>query len=607
MDGTRTLLHADYFPQVLRSDAFTLGINGIYNGRKFNPLSPRNPVVATVLDGNNNSATHQQSSVGSEGWTSYNMAPNVPHTVRARETQDCTTCHLSKAKDNNAWLAQVFGEGTNGYSYMGDYAWVGEPGLLKGIRVSYGYEPQPVIGSNMQRIIDPAKFNEFVKSGRRYDKVRYATPGAAGKTYGSAELVGATHPNAMIARGEWIFVADGPGGFKVYDSANIDSKRTSQKVLLAPFALGNQVVVHTKNATGMDMPGTGPMDLNRPQLDLNHEQVRWQGFRYAFVSDSQEGLIVVDINTFFDRDIQNNYIKRAVTFTPGGALTGALSIKIAGNYAYIACGHGGLKVVDISDPVHPKLAGSVGAPYLTDTRAVQVQFRYAFVADGTGGMKVLDLSDMANPKPVEGSIARIPEARSLYLMKSFAYVAAGKNGLAIVDIEHPEKLGEPKFFSANGQINDTNAVVVCATYASYFAYLADGVNGMHVVRLVEADQTPNHLGWSPEPVPMLIGTYKTDHEKDHPVMCVGEGHRRDRVTDEAGHQLASASRIGSRVMNWDDMKKLLYDSRGNLITVTDSRPKKARGDWGNLPVPPAAWTPDPSPYTKVDDKIQGMR
>jgi hypothetical protein len=28
---------------------------------------------------------------------------------------------LSKTKDNNAWLAQVVGQGTNGYNFIGNY------------------------------------------------------------------------------------------------------------------------------------------------------------------------------------------------------------------------------------------------------------------------------------------------------------------------------------------------------------------------------------------------------------------------------------------------------------------------------------------------------
>jgi len=591
--------------QVLRNDAFTMGIGGVWNGRKFSPSSPRNPVVVTVLDGNNNAGTNQQSSVGSEGFINNYMAPNVPHTVRARETYDCTTCHLSKNKDNNAWLAQVLGQGTNGYNFVGDYEWIGVPGSIRGVRVSYGYEPQPVIGSNMQRIMDPDKYNEFLKAGRRLDKVRYSTPGAAGKDFASAQTSGSNTPNCVIAKGEFLFVADGPGGFKVNDISAVDAKKNAQKVLLTPFAFGDSLHLATKNATWVDMPAPGPMDFGRPQSTVNMEEKRWDGFRYAYVTDSTEGLIVVDCNTFFDRDVSNNSLRRSVTFNPGGALNGARFVKVAGNYAYVALGHNGLQVVDISDPTHPKLAGRIGSPDLVDTRSVQIQFRYAFVADGTGGMKVLDTSDLANPRIVPGASVAIPEARSLFVMKSYAYVAAGKNGVAIVDIEKPETPGQAQFFSANGQINDCNMVTVAATYASYFAYIADGVNGMRIVRLVEADQTPNHLGWSPPPTPMLIATYATGGK---PCLSIWEGMRRDHVADESGHQIAMSGRLGSHVLDAADVHKLLYDSHGQLIVVSDSHPRRNRADWGNLPVPPAAWTPDPAPVTtKPVGPPQAMR
>ncbi|MHB2016192.1 MAG: hypothetical protein ACYCW6_04520 [Candidatus Xenobia bacterium] len=588
-----TRLHAEYFPQVLRSDGFTLGINGVWSGHKFSPISPRNPVVVTVFDGNNNDGTHQQSSVGSEGWSSYHVAPNVPHTVRARETLDCTSCHLSAQKDNNAWLAQVFGIGTNGYDYVGDYMWTGFPGSARGVRVSYGYEPQPIIGSNMQRIMDPKKYNEFVKKGRRLDKVFYASPGSAGKAFPPAQVLTLNHPNCVENRGEFLFVADGPGGVKVCDIANVDAKKAAQKVLIDPFMFGNKVRMATHNATWLDMSVSGPMDFGRPQLAINQEPERWSGLRYAYITDSVEGLIVMDVNTFFDRNVQNNYIGRAATFNPNGALTGAVHVRVAGSYAYVSCGKNGLAVVDISDPLHPQLTARIGAP-LVDARCCQIQFRYAFVADGPGGLKVLDTSDLAHPKVV--TTVAMPDARFVYLMKSYAYVAAGANGIGIIDIEKPETPGAPKYFSANGQINDCNMIVTAATYASYFAYVADGKNGMRVIRLTEADQTPGHLGWSPEPVPELIATYMPENHQ--PALCVAEPNRRDRVTDESGHQLAMSSRLGSHVLLADDMKKLLYDSHGRLIVVNDQRPRRSRNNWGNLTPPPAAWTPDPDPLAK---------
>ena len=77
-------MHGALCVTVVVKAAFTLGINGIYSGRKFNPISPRNPVVVTVLDGNNNAATHQQSSVGSEGWST---APSATTRLKARKTR----------------------------------------------------------------------------------------------------------------------------------------------------------------------------------------------------------------------------------------------------------------------------------------------------------------------------------------------------------------------------------------------------------------------------------------------------------------------------------------------------------------------------------------
>ena len=143
-------------------------------------------MVVTVLDGNNNAGDESAVVGGVRGLASTTTwLPTCRTPCRLREPYDCTTCHLSKNKDNNTWLAQVLDQGTNGYNFVGDYEWIGVPGSIRAVRVSYGYEPQPVIGSNMQRIMDPDKFNEFLKAGRRLDKSSgYSTPeDYAGKDY----------------------------------------------------------------------------------------------------------------------------------------------------------------------------------------------------------------------------------------------------------------------------------------------------------------------------------------------------------------------------------------------------------------------------------------
>jgi len=61
-------------------------------------------------------------------------------------------------------------------------------------------------------------------------------------------------------------------------------------------------------------------------------------------------------------------------------LSGARRITIAGTYAYILCDRG-LVVVDISNPLDPRVTAEIGAPDLVEPQGVAVQFRYAFVVD----------------------------------------------------------------------------------------------------------------------------------------------------------------------------------------------------------------------------------
>src|SRR6202020_2180622 len=111
----------------------------------------------------------------------------------------------------------------------------------------------------------------------------------------------------------------------------------------------------------------------------------------------------VNINTLADRDPRNNNLKRALTWNPDGVLNGARHIVMGGYYAYIATPRG-LVVVNLNDPMNPKVAAQVALP---DMRASALQFRYLFVTDARG-LEVLDITKMDQPKPIEG--ARLPLA-----------------------------------------------------------------------------------------------------------------------------------------------------------------------------------------------------
>jgi hypothetical protein len=193
---------------------------------------------------------------------------------------------------------------------------------------------------------------------------------------------------------------------------------------------------------------------------------------------------------------------------------------------------------------------------------VQAQFRYAFACDDDG-IKVLDITELSRPRLV--SMLPMHDARSIYLARTYAYVAAGKAGLVILDIERPEQPRVDQVYHAGGCINDLNDVKLGITYVSEFAYLADGKNGLRVVQLT-SPETPGNYGFSPRPTPQLIATFKLPLGGH--ALTISKGVDRDRAVDESGNQIGVFGRVGARPLNAEEQRKM-YQHNGRLWTVSD--------------------------------------
>ncbi|HEX8765052.1 MAG TPA: hypothetical protein VF740_07815, partial [Candidatus Acidoferrum sp.] len=250
-------------------------------------------------------------------------------------------------------------------------------------------------------------------------------------------------------------------------------------------------------------------------------------------------------------------------FNPGGALTGARRIAIAGTFAYVLT-EKSLVVVDLDNPLAPRVTATIGAPALSEPRGIAVQFRYAFVVDHDG-LKVLDVTDLAQPKPVAHVLVPFEDARNVYVARTYAYVSAGKQGLAIVDVEKPDAPKLDQTYNAEGQLNDVNDVKIGMVAASVFAFAADGKNGMRVLQIISPWDDPGHFsGFSPRPTPKLIATARTRG----PALAISKGIDRDRAVDESGNQLAVFGRRGARPLNQAEAQAL-YLRNGQLYRVTD--------------------------------------
>ena len=558
-EGLMTRNYTSYNFQVLRDDSYFLGVDGTVTGHRVAPARSSCAVLVSSQNANREWLYYEQQTISAEGFSGQAFSTFVPHTVRAKETKQCSDCHVSAANDNNAWMAQVLLQGTNFMNFMGRYIFVatGNKGF-EAITVAEHDEPEAIYGSDLQRLAYPDNYKRFVAAKRQLAPV-------------------AEHEGTIFdiqARGEYAYTANGKGGLRVYDIANIDNKGFSERMTTAPVSpIGQRFYVPTKDAMAVATPTTLGVDPLRAKVKENEEQAIHPMYGFLYVADKEEGLVIIGtpdlkakspgVGTLLDGNPANNFLKRGLTFNPDGVLTGARRITIAGTFAYILTNKA-LVVVDLDNPLTPKVTATIAAPVLNDPRAVAVQFRYAFVVD-RDGMKVLDVTNLAQPKIVPNALVPFEEARSVYVARTYAYVSAGKQGLAIVDVEKPDAPKLDQVFTSNGQLNDVNDVKIGMVAASAFAFVADGKNGMRVLQILSPWDDPAHFsGFNPRPTPKLIATARTKG----PALAISKGIDRDRAVDETGNQLAVFGRRGARPLNREETERL-YLRKGQVYTVSD--------------------------------------
>jgi hypothetical protein len=591
-EGVMDRNYTTYNPQVVRDDVFMLGIDGTVKKNRMAVIRSSSAVVVSSQNANREWVYSQAQTFSAEGYSGQAFNPHFAHTTSSvGTTKNCTDCHLSKNNDNNAWMTQLLGFGTGTVNFFGRYAYVGQGREgLHAVVWTEPDEPQAAIGSHLHQIAYPDNYRKHL---------------AAGSILKEAHEHSGHDIQDLVLRGEYLYTANGPGGFEVFDVANIDQKGFSERIVSAPVSpLGQRTRVNTKDATSVALPSTLALDPARVRIPDNEEQPIDMFYAFVYVSDRQEGLVGSNVATLVDGNPDNNFLKRDVTYNPDGALTGATFVTAAGHRLYMTTPRG-LFVIDCTDPMNPKLAGQYTGDFLRNPHCVSIQFRYAFVTDSEG-LKVLDITDPYRPEPVRGAVVGLRNPGRLYVARTYAYIANGAEGLAIIDVENPERPRLDQMFNADGELNDARAVQIGSVNASQFALVADGRNGLRVVQLVSPDTVPGAQGFSPRPNPKLIATYPMKGE----AIAVSRGLDRDRVVDETGGQTVVFGRRGARPFHLDEMERFFLHSEseskdgrrwGSLYRVEDvtARNKQLMTKSGVLlnplpvPEPPANVSPTP--------------
>jgi hypothetical protein len=152
---------------------------------------------------------------------------------------------------------------------------------------------------------------------------------------------------------------------------------------------------------------------------------------YAYVALRSRGLRIIDISTPSLPILAGTYDDPRTFY----------KVHVSGNYAYVGQEKQGLKILDVSNPLSPTLAGHLDeSGYGGTLRDVFVSGHHAYLADFMGEFKIVDIAMPSSPALV-GSY-RIPPAsgnlNDIYVSGNYAYLTAGGEGfLYILDISNP--------------------------------------------------------------------------------------------------------------------------------------------------------------------------
>ena len=150
------------------------------------------------------------------------------------------------------------------------------------------------------------------------------------------------------------------------------------------------------------------------------------------------------------------------------------SLEVHGDYAYVAAGSAGLRIIDVSDPAAPVEVGF--AELLYQVWDVAVAGDHAYVANALGGLRVLSVSDPAHPVEV-GYANSVDYGNEVAVAGGYVYVA-DMGGLRTFDLSNPAIPDETWLLDVPGGVRGL-------AVAPGHAYLTTGAGRLQVADLAD--------------------------------------------------------------------------------------------------------------------------
>lgn len=190
------------------------------------------------------------------------------------------------------------------------------------------------------------------------------------------------------------------------------------------------------------------------------------------ISGSTNGLITIDI-TDPTNPVEAGIYDETIVRVEG--------VSVLGNYAYLADLYRGLRVINVTNPASPTLAGSVDL--LGFTEDVSFQGEFAFVAGSARGLVSIDISNPASPvesgfySPLEGGYFAVDtQAPYAYLAK-----CCSSEIVEIIDIADPANMSPAGSPITGTLFGNPEEIVVEGNYL----YFVKGSAGLKIVDITD--------------------------------------------------------------------------------------------------------------------------
>lgn len=226
----------------------------------------------------------------------------------------------------------------------------------------------------------------------------------------------------------------------------------------------------------------------------------------VYVADYDGGITVVDIT-------DPRHPIQAGVFGPGGNVW---DVRAANGYLYAVAEDAGLYVIDSSDPAAMSVVGqcvlpgdATGVEPYRAAFSLDVSTDFAFIADGDGGLKVLEIWNPAHPRVVDSAAFSSP-CWGVHLDGKYVFAGATQSGVHVFDCQpYSSRLSAVGQTDAPGW-GTTRAVRIRGDYL----YQSDGGSGLRIID-IHNPENPQIVGHLAPPTPGAWNIYATDFYGDY--------------------------------------------------------------------------------------------